>query len=129
MKILTNIKRHNKGLSKSSINHSRSSPSSKSSFSSSFSESFSRCSSPLLSYPSPFSFSQYSTFSQMPVHLQRSVHSDDNILHWQSSPHKACQQLQVMSSNMDSDAGLHSIQISNQFLIFPHHFPSHVDPS
>ena len=56
----------------------------------------------------------YSTLSQLPVHLQRSVQSNDNIPHWQSSPHKARRHLQVMSSNMCSGAGLHSIQtISN----------------
>ena len=63
---------------------------------------------------SSFSFSQYWAFSQLPVHLQRSVHSNDNILHWKSSPHKARWQLQVMSFIRDSGAGLHSIQtISN----------------
>ena len=104
-----------KVLSKSSINHCRSSPSSRStSVLSSFSDSLFPCSSPSLYSSSSFSFLRYSTLSKLPVHLQRSVQSNDNILHWQSSPHKARRHLQVMSSNMCSGAGLRSIQtISN----------------
>ena len=126
MQILKTIKCHKKVLSKSSINQSRSSPSSRlTSVSSSFSDSLSSCSSPSLSSSSSFWFSQYSIFSQLPAHLQRSVHSNDNILHWQSSTHKACRQLQVMSYNMDS-GDMDSYASSRHFPIFSHYLASHV---
>ena len=111
MQILRAIKHYKKVLSKLSINHYRSSACLRSiPVSSLFSHSLSPCSSPSLSSSLSSSFSQYSIFSQLPVHLKRSVHSNDDILHWQSSPNKARLQLQVMSSNMDSRTGLCSIQ-------------------
>ena len=122
MQILRAIKHYKKVLSKLSINHYRSSACLRSiPVSSLFSHSLSPCSSPSLSSSLSSSFSQYSIFSQLPVHLKRSVHSNDDILHWQSSPNKARLQLQVMSSNMDSRTGLCSIQTK-----FPYYLASHV---